>query len=519
MNHVELDSCAAAANRRSPKVHFEIVDTQQVLTLQRCLIAHKKESPNAFQMKRNLKTILEKESFVTFIVMLAGGHFAAAVYKNEEVIAHKTFHKYVVRAKQGTSQSSSDNRGSKAKSAGANLRRHCEASLREDILSLFKSWSDHIKNADVILTKASGDGASILFSGKTSCLDKKDNRLRSIPFPTRRPTFSEIKRVFSQIFQVTEISKEDFLAKFTTRDVKLATTVESSTSESKDDLEAYSSQETLIKSCETVRTGQMFEDAVKADAQDFKEKVDPQIFDPDSEEEETESVSSCSEIEENENRLLFEKLKNLYSEDVEQCFQFLSANIDILRTESIPEEGGSCLHLFSRLNDCRFIEFLLKQNFDVCLKNERNKTPCQLVTQKKARNVFRRFRAKNPDLFDYSCSGIPDALDEDAEKMKLEKMAQKRKENKDKKKEMMKAEKEKQEVLNVERRQKEEYLNLSDREKRALVAERRLGMSNALMRCFQCATSIDNLVPFKYEDYSFCSTDCVWEHRKKNTKK
>lgn len=44
---------------------------------------------------------------------------------------HKTFHCYTVRAKQGASQSSRDNRsgGSHPKSAGASLRRYNENAL------------------------------------------------------------------------------------------------------------------------------------------------------------------------------------------------------------------------------------------------------------------------------------------------------------------------------------------------------------------------------------------------------
>lgn len=44
-------------------------------------------------------------------------------YFSHELIAHKSFHRYVVRAKQGTAQSVSDGRGSAAKSAGASVRR------------------------------------------------------------------------------------------------------------------------------------------------------------------------------------------------------------------------------------------------------------------------------------------------------------------------------------------------------------------------------------------------------------
>ena len=42
------------------------------------------------------------------ILMTAGGHFAAAVFKGKEILTHKTFHRYTVRAKRGTAQSARD---------------------------------------------------------------------------------------------------------------------------------------------------------------------------------------------------------------------------------------------------------------------------------------------------------------------------------------------------------------------------------------------------------------------------
>ena len=44
---------------------------------------------------------------------------------------HKTFHRYVIRAKRGTVQSVHDDSGRHAKSAGANIRRHQEAAFKD----------------------------------------------------------------------------------------------------------------------------------------------------------------------------------------------------------------------------------------------------------------------------------------------------------------------------------------------------------------------------------------------------
>jgi len=51
---------------------------------------------------------------------------------SSSVLCHKTYHRYVVRAKRGTAQSCHDNKGSSApKSAGSSLRRHNELALAQ----------------------------------------------------------------------------------------------------------------------------------------------------------------------------------------------------------------------------------------------------------------------------------------------------------------------------------------------------------------------------------------------------
>lgn len=64
----------------------------------------------------------------------------------------------------------------------------------QDIL---ESWSTYINSSSLILYRAVGPyNRTILFGGKNPPLDKNDSRLRPVPFPTRRATFSEVKRVY-----------------------------------------------------------------------------------------------------------------------------------------------------------------------------------------------------------------------------------------------------------------------------------------------------------------------------------
>ena len=55
----------------------------------------------------------------------------AVCFVRDEVIAHKTFHRYTVRAKRGTAQGSRDKQGNAPHSAGASLRRYNESALTE----------------------------------------------------------------------------------------------------------------------------------------------------------------------------------------------------------------------------------------------------------------------------------------------------------------------------------------------------------------------------------------------------
>ena len=72
----------------------------------------------------------------------------ALCHHSDAVVDHKTFHRYTVRAKRGTAQSSRDQKGGIApKSAGASLRRYNEAALAQVAASVVNlndtmdSWS------------------------------------------------------------------------------------------------------------------------------------------------------------------------------------------------------------------------------------------------------------------------------------------------------------------------------------------------------------------------------------------
>ncbi|KAJ4473690.1 hypothetical protein J3R30DRAFT_3510836 [Lentinula aciculospora] len=154
--------------------------------------------------------------------MVAGGHFAGAIVRvskngeelelqskkvkkpvpDTEVLRHKTFHRYTTRRKQGGSQSLNDNAKGNAKSAGAQLRRYGEQALRDDIRNLLTDWEEEIYDCELIFIRASGANRKIFMDYEGSALSKGDQRLRTFPFPTRRPTQSELSRCLQELTRV-----------------------------------------------------------------------------------------------------------------------------------------------------------------------------------------------------------------------------------------------------------------------------------------------------------------------------
>ncbi|KAJ7460616.1 hypothetical protein FB451DRAFT_1405169 [Mycena latifolia] len=155
--------------------------------------------------------------------MVAGGHFAGAIVRvsrgiddgdednsqrkkkpkkpklDTEVLKHKTFHRYTTRRKQGGSQGLNDNAKGNAKSAGAQLRRYGEQALRDDIRNLIQEWAEEIDACERIWIRASGTNRKIFVDYEGSAIAKGDGRLRTFPFPTRRPTQSELSRCLLEL--------------------------------------------------------------------------------------------------------------------------------------------------------------------------------------------------------------------------------------------------------------------------------------------------------------------------------
>ena len=151
-----------------------------------------------------------------FLCMIGGGHFAAMVVslapkiskkhtgaseRQATVLAHKTFHRYTTRRKQGGSQSANDSAKGAAHSAGSSLRRYNEAALTNEVRALLAEWKGMIGSAELLFIRATGNTNRQTLFGQYEgqVLHQNDPRIRGFPFSTRRATQSELMRAFVEL--------------------------------------------------------------------------------------------------------------------------------------------------------------------------------------------------------------------------------------------------------------------------------------------------------------------------------
>ncbi|CAN6981967.1 hypothetical protein BRARA_I05623 [Brassica rapa] len=145
------------------------------------------------------------------VLLASGGHFAGTVFNGKSVVAHKTFHRYVVRAKAGKKQSTKDGSGGSIHSAGASLRRYNELALKKDIQELLASWKPYFDGASCVFVHAPSSSRQLLFNAGKPYFSSQNCAIRNVPFTIRRPTFKESQRIYNQLTQVAYVTEEIFV--------------------------------------------------------------------------------------------------------------------------------------------------------------------------------------------------------------------------------------------------------------------------------------------------------------------
>lgn len=315
-----------------------------------------------------------------FICMIGGGHFAAMLVslapeihrkqggtedRQARVIAHKTFHRYTTRRKQGGSQSASDASRGAAHSAGSTLRRYNEAALEKEIRDLLADWKQMIDDAQLLFIRATGSTNRRILFGQYDgqVLRQNDPRLRGFPFSTRRATQGELMRCFKEITRV-KVSQVD---------------------------------EAALAAAEAKQQ----EEAAKPPA------PRPQPQKPKMSKEEEAALLHTSQIQALIRRSKVPALMSYISNNsIPPSFTFVPSD---------TQQNFRCptpLHLAANLNSPSVVTALLtKANADPTMVNSEGKTPFELAGDRGTRDAFRVARHElGESKWNWDSSNVPSAL-------------------------------------------------------------------------------------------------------------
>uniref|UniRef100_A0A1A8Q6Q7 Ankyrin repeat and zinc finger domain containing 1 n=1 Tax=Nothobranchius rachovii TaxID=451742 RepID=A0A1A8Q6Q7_9TELE len=570
------DESSAVTGRLSSKVVFQNSAGVYLMVYQAALMGKTKEEVDAVF---SMKSISQKTVWV--ILVTGGGHFAGAVFEGKEVLHHKTFHRYTVRAKRGTTQGLRDSQSRvTAKSAGATLRRYNEAALVKDIQDLLVTWAEHLDKASAIFVRAPSYNKTIFFGGRGAPLGKKDPRIRSIPFATRRATFREVQRIHQVLSTVHVYGKETDMSSVVSpsnkrvwkRAVKpaaqkipdqeadlLQPPPEEGPESSDEGGEIQLEMVELTLGTLDLRENEIYPSRhrkrkrrKKEGKQLKEEKSNTEAENQEEEEHEATPVEENTQsstkrktkaqskkqddVESREYGLrdaLFTACKvgdvgalssllQLPQEMPDSCEE-LESNPSLvlspvsLLTKPVDSSGFTLLHVAAAAAQKAVVRLLLDAGADPACRDKKGQTPYTVTPDKETRNIFRKYMGENPDKYDYSRAQIPGPLTEEIESKKAEKKKAQKAQRKLREKEQK--EKKKQELEEEEERRRRKKKGGRRRRKKKEEDEEEEGRGVGLSnvkRCWMCGESLLGKIPFHCLENAFCSPRCVQAHRKAN---
>ncbi|KAK7818891.1 hypothetical protein U0070_001094 [Myodes glareolus] len=453
------------------------------------------------------------------VLMAAAGHFAGAVFQGREVVTHKTFHRYTVRAKRGSAQGLQDAQGRPSRSAGANLRRYNEAMLYKDVRDLLAgpTWANALREAEAILIRTPRSGRSLFFGGQGAPLQRNDPRLWAIPLTTRRPTFGELQRVLHKLTTL-QVYDEDpremvrFHSPEPVREERKKATDKEKTKAPNDENKALGQDEESLKQGSesqeedgsqvelelvevTLGTLDLREFEVLPKRRRRKKKKErnqdqqcgthvtllqqPQEDAPLSQPDQVVTTPLDSLVDEakapGQPELWDRLLSACRAGEVEVLKQQLAPGpvdpgVMSLLSARLGSGGFTLLHAAAAAGRGSVVRLLLEAGADPTVQDSRARPPYTVAADKSTRNEFRRFMEKNPDAFDYNKARVPGPLTHEMEA----RQATKKKEQKAARQQREQQRQKQREQEEQEKEEQRRFAALSDREKRALAAERRL---------------------------------------------
>lgn len=550
-DHTNADASPhyALVARNKPKISFRLND-QSALVMFRCILHGKRDIPESQQdLLTMVKSIKSEDGWC--IILIAAGHFAAAIFKGEQVLAHKTFHRYVVRAKRGTVQSQHDSKGGHAQSAGAGIRRSQEAHFREDIRQLIGvEWREELDKCKCIFLRVPKYNRNILVSnGKDkdnkTTFNSSDKRLRHIPFMTFRPTFNEIKRTHTLLSKV-ELYDSTYSPTLSTRVTKSKPQVNESARskrlKKKEALrDARNAEDDDNENDEVIKTRKLRR-ASRIKVIKTNEEIEPVI---------TEDLTGYIQGLSSDHLKAFNEIYTamftnnaVKLEELFEAWPYWEALSipQLLAKRLTKDKGYTLLHLAAELGNADCIGVLLGAGADPVAMDvtKHHNLPYTMASTKKTRDMFRLYMNEHPEQYDWQAAHITSALTREQMEEKAAKEREKKKQQKKLKANRDAVARERDKLANAELAEKNRFANMGDAEKRRMIMEKRSAfystsdnstlkpmasttLSTAatstniipvnVNRCWTCGCDMTNLLAFEYFDYKFCSSKCLKIHR------
>ncbi|KAI9486990.1 MAG: hypothetical protein EXX96DRAFT_593350 [Benjaminiella poitrasii] len=403
----------------SALVWFKTTDDADTKDKQYGVYRHLFSSPEV-----TLKTLQQEKKRIWTIIMVGGGHFAGAVFdvsasnkrKSIQMIAHRTFHRYTTRRKQGGSQSANDNAKGAANSAGAMIRRHNEQMLQQEVREVLSQWRSHIDTSELVFVHAPSGNRKIVFHYEGAVLNP--DQVKSIPFATRRPTLNELQRVYQELITVKIVHIEQ------------------------EAIEAY--RQKWIERGEKAR--RQLEKSTMAKKAENSNSINKKITNPH-----------------------LEKLLTLVKQNkTAVVLSYLQKhNMNLPLAGLLPEDelGGTenlyhyptLLHLAASIGGRDIVtELLITYHADPTIVSDAGKTAYEVSKDRETRNAFRRCMCDYPDKWEWLEKGrVPSPLTKEQEEQQMVKEKKKRA-----------REEEKRRLVELERRKLEAAKEAMEEEKR-----------------------------------------------------
>ncbi|KAF9437870.1 hypothetical protein BGZ76_010809 [Entomortierella beljakovae] len=469
------------------------------------------------------------------LILIGGGHFAGIVMdlagqvsshgkdgRDMKIVAHKTFHRYTVRRQQGGSQSAHGI----ANSAGARIRMYNEEALKLEVRELLDGWSHWIKQSECVFVHSPGNNRRTLFYENSVISEaERQGRLRTIPFMTRRPTLSELKRSYQELVNV-----------------KISVL-------SKAELEKQEQEEQMALE----KVHELSKIASARDKSTSNKELAPVVPEPSPELAKLVDLVKKGRAEAVSNHVL------KYGIDPSGLLPLTtSTEYDIRRTPTI-------LHLSSHCGQPSVVKILLEKHMadptttastfmddqldldapeDSTLSvGTSSFTAYDIAKDKETRNAFRRAMALHPDAWDWiGQAHVPSALTPEMEAEQERKAKEKTKKLQESERERKKTREANRPAASAEQASGSKSSSLMarnlasvsaanthlspemrmrlERERRANAAESRLlaqkqgetirrAVQEGRNICVACGKNLDGLAPFDKFGRKFCTTDCV----------